>query len=99
MRGTKSATGLERTVIILTIVFMNLCLLIPVWQSASNSQLKWRLAQSQQLLMEQEEEIMVLNASIARQSMPEYLIEQSETHNIVFTQISSESVSLMASNK
>ena len=99
MRETKVTPGFEKTIIILTIVFINLCMLIPVWQSASNSQLKWKLAKSQQQLLEQEEEIMLLNASIALKSMPEYLIEQSETHNIVFTQISSETVSMMASNK
>ncbi len=95
MRSSK----VERVIIIFTIVFINFCLMIPVWQSARNSQLRWQLAQSEQLLREKEEEKMVLSASIAKQTSPEYLIEQSAVQNIVFTQISSEATSLMASNK
>ena len=89
----------EKTVIILTIVFINICLLIPVWQSAKNTQLKWQIAQSEQLLKEQEERKMVLTASIAKQMTPEYLIEQSSVRNIVFTQIDSATASLVASNR
>ncbi len=89
----------ERIVILFTIVFINVCLLIPVWQSATNTQLNWQLAQSEKLLKEKEEEKMLLSASIASKSTPEYLIEQSEAQNLVFTQINSESSSLMASNK
>ena len=89
----------ERTLIIFTIILINLCLLIPVWQSARNSQLKWQLAQSEQLLRDKEEQKMVLAASIAVQTTPEYLIEQSTEQNLVFTQIASETSSMMASNK
>ena len=89
----------ERTVIILTIVFINICLLIPVCQSASNTQLRWQLAQSEQMLKAQEERKMVLTAAIAKQMTPEYLIEQSSVRNIVFTQIDSTTASLVASNR
>ena len=89
----------ERTVIILTIVFINICLLIPVWQSASNTQLRWQLAQSEQMLKAQEEKKMILTAAIAKQMTPEYLIEQSTVRNIVFTQIDCATASLVASNK
>ena len=89
----------ERTVIILTIVFINICLLIPVWQSASNTLLRWQLAQSEQMLKAQEERKMVLTAAIAKQMTPEYLIEQSSVRNIVFTQIDSTTASLVASNR
>lgn len=89
----------ERTVIILTIVFINICLLIPVWQSAANTQLRWQLAQSEQRLRDQEERKMVLTATIAKQMTPEYLIEQSSVRNIVFTQIDSATASLVASTK
>ena len=40
---------------------------------------------------------MVLIANIAKQTTPEYLIEQSIMQNIIFTQISSETSSLIAS--
>ena len=90
---------IERTFIILTIIFINACLLIPVWQSATNTQLRWQLAQSEQLLKENEEQKMLVSASIARKTTPEYIIEQSEEHDIVFTQIGSDSGSLMASNR
>ena len=89
----------ERAFVIFTIILINLCLLIPVWQSARNSQLQWQLAQSEQLLREKEEQKMVLAASIAVQTTPEYLIEQSAAQNLVFTQIGSETASMMASNK
>lgn len=89
----------ERTLVLFTIILINLCLLIPVWQSARNSQLQWQLAKSEQLLRDKEEQKMVLAASIAVQTTPEYLIEQSTEQNLVFTQIASETSSMMASNK
>ena len=89
----------ERTVVILTIVFINFCLLIPVWQSARNTQLRWQLSQSEQELKTKEEQKMVLAANIAKQMTPEYLIEQSAVRNIVFTQIDSGTSSLVASNR
>ncbi len=89
----------ERFVIILTIVFINLCLLVPVWQSARNTQLRWQLSQTEALLREKEERKMVLSASIAAKTTPEYLIEQSEAQNIVFKQISSDTSSLIASSR
>ena len=73
--------------------------MIPVWQSAFNSQLRFELAQSEEELREKEEQKMVLLANIAKQTTPEYLIEQSKIQNLVFTQISSETSSLIASNK
>lgn len=90
---------IERVLVVLTIIFINLCLLIPVWQSAVNSQLRFKLAQTEQELREKEEQKMVLIANIAKQTTPEYLIEQSLMKNIIFTQISSETSSLIASNK
>ena len=95
MKGIRA----EKTVVILTIVFINICLLIPVWQSARNTQLRWQLAHSEELLKENEEQKMLISASIARKTTPEFIIEQSEEYNIVFTQIGSESGSLMASNR
>ena len=90
---------IERVLVVITILFINLCLMIPVWQSAVNSQLRFKLAQSEEELREKEEQKMVLLANIAKQTTPEYLIEQSEIQNLVFTQISSETSSLIASNK
>ena len=90
---------IERGLVVITILFINLCLLIPVWQSAVNSQLRFKLAQTEQELKEKEEQKMILLANIAKQTTPEYLIEQSVIQNLVFTQISSETSSLIASNK
>ena len=90
---------IERVLIVVTILFINICLLIPVWQSAVNSQLRWKLAQTEEELKEKEEQKMVLVANIAKQTTPEYLIEQSATQNLVFTQINGETSSLIASNK
>ncbi|MBP5486220.1 MAG: hypothetical protein J6Y06_01105 [Bacteroidales bacterium] len=89
---------IERVLIVVTILFINICLLIPVWQSAVNSQLRWKLAQTEEELKEKEEQKMVLVANIAKQTTPEYLIEQSATKNLVFTQINVETYSLIASN-
>lgn len=90
---------IERVVIVVTILFINICLLIPVWQSAINSQLRWKLAQTEEELKEKEEQKMVLVANIAKQTTPEYLIEQSATQNLVFTQINTETSLLIASNR
>lgn len=90
---------IERVLIVVTILFINICLIIPVWQSAVNSQLRWKLAQTEEELKEKEEQKMVLVANIAKQTTPEYLIEQSATQNLVFTQINVETSSLIASNK
>ena len=90
---------IERVLVVITILFINLCLMIPVWQSAVNSQLRFKLAQTEEELKEKEEQKMVLLANIAKQTTPEYLIEQSVIQNLVFTQISSETSSLIASNK
>ena len=90
---------IERVVIVVTILFINICLLVPVWQSAVNSQLRWKLAQTEDELKEKEEQKMVLVANIAKQTTPEYLIEQSATQNLVFTQINTETSSLIASNR
>ena len=90
---------IERVLVVITILFINLCLLIPVWQSAVNSQLRFKLAQTEEELRDKEEQKMVLLANIAKQTTPEYLIEQSLIRNLVFTQISSETSSLIASNK
>ncbi|MBR4121338.1 MAG: hypothetical protein IKT95_06265 [Spirochaetales bacterium] len=90
---------IERALVVITILFINLCLLIPVWQSAVNSQLRFKLAQTEEELRDKEEQKMVLLANIAKQTTPEYLIEQSLIQNLVFTQISSETSSLIASNK
>ncbi len=65
------STRVERVFVVITIVFINLCLLIPVWQSAVNSQLRFELAQSEQELREKEEQKMVLIANIAKQTTPE----------------------------
>ena len=94
----KSA-GIEKAFVVLTIIFINRGLLIPVWQSATNTQLRRELMQSERLLNENEEQKMLVSASIARKTTPEYIIEQSTEHNIVFTQIGSDSGSLMASNR
>jgi len=91
-----SITKAERALIVLTILFINICLLVPVWQSARNSQLRTELARTEQQLQEREEQKMILSASIARKTTPEYLIEQSAVQNIVFTQIGSDASSLVA---
>ena len=92
MRKTRA----EKAMIVMTILFINICLLIPVWQAARNSQLRLELAGTEQQLREKEEQKMLLSASIARKTTPEYLIEQADVQNIVFTQIRSESSSLVA---
>jgi cell division protein FtsL len=92
MRITKA----EMALIVVTILFINVCLLVPVWQSARNSQLRMSLARTEQELREREEEKMVLSASIARKTTPEYLIEQAAVQNIVFTQIGAETSSFVA---
>lgn len=99
MKSSKRSGDFEKGLIVVTILFINFCLIIPVWQSAANSQLRWRLAQSEQQLSEKEEQKLVLSASIAARTTPEYLIEQSIVQNINFTQINSDTVSKVAVNR
>ena len=86
-KSFKSDIIFSKTSIILMILFINICLMIPVWQSANNSQLKRRLSESEALIKENEEQRMIITASIASKMTPEYLIEQSVERNIVFKQI------------
>jgi preprotein translocase subunit SecG len=91
--------GIEKFVIVLMILFINLSLLVPIWQSATNSQLQMKLAQSEEALRAKEEQKMTLNASIAAKMTPEYLIEQSQQQNIVFRQITDSSTGAVANVK
>ncbi len=96
VRNGNVSDGFEKFAIVAMILFINICLLVPVWQSASNSQLKMRLAQSEETLRANEEQKMTLNASIASKMTPEYLIEQSQQQNIVFRQITDSSTGAVA---
>lgn len=87
---------IEKALIVFTILLINICLLIPVWQAARNSQLRLELSGIELELKEKEEQKMILSASIARKTTPEYLIEQAAVQNIVFKQIRGESSSLVA---
>lgn len=86
-RGFKRSAFLGKTSVIMMILFINVCLMVPVWQSATNTQLRRRLAESETLIKETEESRMVVTASIASKMTPEYLVEQSSERNIVFRQI------------
>jgi hypothetical protein len=96
VRSGKVSDGFEKLSIVVMILFINVCLLVPIWQSATNSQLQWRLAQSEETLRANEEQKMTLNASIASKMTPEYLIEQSQQQNIVFRQITDSSTGAVA---
>ncbi len=89
----------EKLAIVIMILFINVCLMVPVWQSASNSQLQLKLAKSEEALKANEEYKMALNASIAVKMTPEYLIEQSVEQNIVFKQITDSSTGAVANVK
>ena len=54
------------------------------------------MAESEKQLKEKEEQKMVLNASIAKKTTPEYLIEQAAVQNIVFKQIDAQVSALVA---
>lgn len=99
VKNARISDSFEKLAIVLMILFINICLIIPVWQSASNSQLQLKLAKSEQALRTNEEQKMTLNASIATKMTPEYLIEQSVEQNIVFKQISDSSSGAVASVK
>ncbi len=100
VKNARFSDNFEKFVIVVMILFINVCLMVPVWQSASNSQLQRRLAMSEEALRANEERKMTLNASIASKMTPEYLIEQSVEQNIVFRQITdSNATGAVASNK
>lgn len=93
----KSVLGVKRSFIIISILLVNISLLIPVWQSASNTQLKLKIAMAETILNDKQEEKALYSASIASRTTPEYLIEQSGRQNIVFTQMSSSTGTMVAS--
>lgn len=99
VKSTSFSDNFERLAIVVMILFINICLMVPVWQSASNSQLRMKLAKSEEVLRANEEQKMTLNASIASKMTPEYLIQQSVEQNIVFRQITDSSTGAVANVK
>ena len=99
VRSSRANDGFEKVAIVAMILFINLCLLVPIWQSAANSQLQMKLAQSEETLRAYEGQKLTLKASIASKMTPEYLIEQSEQQNIVFRQITDSSTGAVANVK
>lgn len=98
-RNFNSSSFFSKSSIIFLIFLISVCLLVPIWQSATNSQLRRSLSRSEALLKENEETKMILTASIASKMTPEYLIEQSTERNIVFKQIGGDnSTSAVASS-
>jgi len=98
-KSFNSSSFFSKSSIIFLIFLISMCLLVPIWQSATNSQLRKSLSESESLLKENEETKMILTASIASKMTPEYLIEQSNERNIVFRQIGGEnSTSAVASS-
>ncbi len=99
VKNVRFSDNFEKFAIVLMILFINVCLMVPVWQSASNSQLQMKLAKTEEALKANEEQKMTLNASIATKMTPEYLIEQSVEQNIVFKQITDSSTGAVANVK
>lgn len=99
VKSKSLSDNFEKLAIVAMILFINICLMVPVWQSASNSQLQMQIAKSEDALRANEEQKMTLNASIATKMTPEYLIKQSVEQNIVFKQITDSSTGAVANVK
>ena len=97
MKNTRSAQ--VNILFILTTLFIALCLFVPVWQSAANTQLKKILAREENLVSSMEEQKMVLTASVEMQKTPEYVIKTASAKNINFSQISSQEAGAVASSR
>lgn len=83
---TKSSAAVIGTVIAVLIIGM--CLFVPVWQSAVNTELEMRINSVRDEISSYETSKMALRADIANLSTPEYIVEAAIRQNINFTQIS-----------
>lgn len=74
--------------IVVILVFVGLCMLVPVWQSAVSAGITSKIERSKSNIVYLSEKQIVEKGQIARRTTPEYLIEQASVQNINFTQIS-----------
>lgn len=73
--------------IVVILIFVGLCMLVPVWQSAVSAGIHSKIERSKANIMYLSEKQIVEKGQIARRTTPEYLIEQASVQNINFTQI------------
>lgn len=86
------------TLVFFAMVFVCLCLLLPVWQNAENSRMRSRLQVYERNIAEREEARMILESQVACKTSPEYLNSQAQVVNIDFQQISTSSALRVASS-
>lgn len=99
MRNERKVSAQIGMLFVLTTVFIALCLFVPVWQSAQNTQLKMLLAKEETRVSSMEEQKMLLVASVEMQKTPEYVMKTASARNINFSQIPSMEAGAVASSR
>jgi len=91
MTENNKMTGVQRVFLIIMIFFIVLCIFIPVWQSGQNQLLRSQLNVTAEQISNLKNQENQLEADIARTKSPEFLIQQSKTRKIAFSQVFPES--------
>ena len=82
--------------VIAAVLIIAICLVVPVWQSAVNSQLGTKISSAQREISSLESQKMAIQADIAHHTTPEYLIEQAVAQNINFNKTSDTTILALA---
>ena len=78
--------------IVVAVIVIGMCLVVPVWQSAVNTELEMRISSVRNEISGYETSKMALRADIANLTTPEYIVEAAIRQNINFTQISAAAI-------
>jgi len=72
---------------VISVLVIGICIVVPVWQSAVNSQLESKISSVQAEIFGYETSKMRIEADIAKRTTPEYIVEAAIRQNINFSQI------------
>lgn len=95
MVENRRMTGLQRGFLVCMIIFIVLCIFIPVWQSGVNDGLKRDISLTTEQIANLKNQEKKIESEIAKIQSPEFLIQQSKIKQIAFSQVYPESVTLM----
>ncbi len=95
--NTRIISRKEKGVLLFMLVFIQVCVFMPVWQAGENRSLTMALQDSVRNVALLEEQQRVLQAQIAKAQMPEHLIDSAMAQSIYFQQIAPEQIVHVAS--
>ncbi len=85
----------EKAIFILLVLFIHLCIFVPVWQAGENRSLSMRINESKKTVAQLSEQERVLQARVAKARMPEGLTGTQD--DLVFTRITPDGAVRIAS--